>query len=320
MPVPVDYTQPDGEQVGIAVILSPALGDNPNHRALVVNFGGPGDAGTDTLRYFVDELPDEIRNAFDIVSFDPRGVGSSRPIRCISAADADKLYAADPTADTAAELSAFYDGTAWPVDLEQGCIDRNGSWLAAVGTRNVARDLDRIRAALGNETLDFLGFSYGTVIAAVYAQMYPDRVGHFVLDSPVNLSVTSDQELVDDANGFEHALDSFLADCAARPKCSFHSKGDPTSALQQLQQQFEQGLTLRGDTLSGDKRRVACRRLLHRPDLRALRQAVRLARARRRVARRHRAQGRLRCSRPSPTATTAAGPTAPTTTSAKSSA
>ena len=104
MPVPVDYAQPDGEQVGIAVMFSPALGDNPSHRALVVNFGGPGDAGTDTLRYFVDELPAEIRNAFDIVSFDPRGVGSSRPIRCISAADADKLYAADPTADTAAEL------------------------------------------------------------------------------------------------------------------------------------------------------------------------------------------------------------------------
>ena len=123
--------------------------------------------------------------------------------------------------------------------------------------------------------------------------MFPDRVGHFVLDSPVNLSVSSDQELVDDANGFEHALDSFLADCAARPKCSFHSHGDPASALHALQQQFEQGLTLRGDTLAGDKRRVACRRLLHRADLRALRQAVRLARARRRVARRHRAQGRL---------------------------
>ena len=255
--VPVDYTRPDGEQVGIAVIRSPALGANPSHRALVLNFGGPGDAGTETLPYFVNGLPDEIRNAFDIVSFDPRGVGSSKPIRCISAADADKLYSADPTADTAAELPAFYDGTAWPVDLEQGCIDRNGTWLAAVGTRNVARDLDRIRGALGNDTLDFVGFSYGTVIAAVYAQMYPEHVGHFVLDSPVNLSVTPEQELINDANGFEYALDAFLADCAARAKCSFHSNRDPTSALRALQQRFEQGLTLPGDTLSGDKRRVS---------------------------------------------------------------
>jgi pimeloyl-ACP methyl ester carboxylesterase len=255
--VPVDYAQPDGDQVGIAVIRSPALGANPGHRALVVNFGGPGDAGTETLPYFVDELPAEIRDTFDVVSFDPRGVGSSKPIRCISAADADTLYAADPTADGEAALPAFYDGSAWPVDLDQGCIDRNGGWLAAVGTRNVVRDLDRIRNALGNDTLDFLGFSYGTVIAAVYAQMFPDRVGHFVLDSPVNLSVTPEQEVIDDANGFEHALDSFLADCAARPKCAFHSNGDPASALRAIQQRFEQGLTLRGDTVAGDKRRVS---------------------------------------------------------------
>jgi pimeloyl-ACP methyl ester carboxylesterase len=253
--VPVDYTRPDGDHVGIALVRSRALGRNRSHPTLVVNFGGPGDAGTETLPYFVDALPDEIRRAFDIVSFDPRGVGSSKPIRCISAADADTLYAADPTADGAAELPAFYDGTAWPVDLEQGCIDRNGSWLAAVGTRNVARDLDQVRNALGNDTLDFLGFSYGTVIAAVYAQMYPERVGRFVLDSPVNLSVTPEQELIDDANGFEHALDSFLADCAARAKCSEH--GDPTTALRKLQVRFEQGLTLQGDTLAGGKRRVA---------------------------------------------------------------
>lgn len=254
--VPVDYRQPTGEQVGIALIRSPALGANPNHRALVVNFGGPGDAGTETLPYFVDAVPREIRDGFDIVSFDPRGIGASRAIRCVSSADADKLAAEDPTADTPAHLRSFYDGTESPIDLAQGCIDRNGNWLAAVGTRNVARDLDRIRDALGTDALDFLGFSYGTVIAAVYAQMYPARVGHFVLDSPVNLSVTPEQELVDDANGFEHALDSFLADCAARVKCSFHEHGDPATALRQLQQKFEQGLTLPGDTSAGDKRQV----------------------------------------------------------------
>ena len=108
-----------------------------------------------------------------------------------------RLYAADPTPTTDAELRAFYDGTEGDVDFIKGCIDKNGSWLARVGSRNVARDLDRLRAALGDDKLNYLGYSYGTVIGSVYAQQFPDRVGRMVLDGPVDFSV---DELAGDLN------------------------------------------------------------------------------------------------------------------------
>jgi pimeloyl-ACP methyl ester carboxylesterase len=249
--VPVDYSQPDGATVGIAVARHPATDPSQRRGSLVINFGGPGDAGTSTLRDFVPEVPAEIRSQFDLVSFDPRGVGASRPVRCVTDAQSDALAAQDPTSNGPGDLLAFYEGSNAPVDLYQACVNRNGSWLADLSSRNVAQDLDRIRAALGTNTLDYLGYSYGTVIGAVYAQMFPTRVGRMVLDSPVNLSSNATQDLEDTAAGFEHALDDFLADCTAKASCLFHSHGDPTTAFRMLQQRFENGLTLRTEDAKG---------------------------------------------------------------------
>ena len=148
------------------------------------------------------------------MSFDPRGTGKSRPVECVDDATADRLNAVDPTPNSDADLRAFYDGTNEPVDLVARCVARNGAWLAQLGSRNVARDLDRLRTALGDDTLSFVGYSYGTVIGAVYAQMFPDRVGRMVLDSPVDLSADALEELRGNSQGFEQALDDFLADCA----------------------------------------------------------------------------------------------------------
>ena len=254
LPVPVDYTQPDGEQVGIAVARVRATG--PGHRlgSLILNFGGPGDAGSTTLPAFADQVPAAVRARYDLVSFDPRGVGNSRPVRCIDGATADRLNTVDPTPDSTAELPAFYDGTHEQVDLVARCIAKNGDWLAQVGSRNVARDMDRLRAALGDDRLTYLGFSYGTVIGAVYAQMFPDHVGRLVLDSPVDLSASALDELRANAAGFEGALDAFLADCAEHPKCSFRNDGDPTAALTALQARFEDGLRLKtADPITGKK-------------------------------------------------------------------
>jgi pimeloyl-ACP methyl ester carboxylesterase len=256
--VPVDYTQPDGATVGIAVSRHPATDSSHRAGSLVINFGGPGDPGATTLRDFVSQVPSEIRSRYDLVSFDPRGVGASRPVECVTDAQSDALAAQDPTANSEADLPAFYNDSNAPVDLIQACIDRNGEWLAQIGTRNVARDLDRLRAALGERKLDYLGYSYGTVIGAVYAQMFPTDVGRFVLDSPVDMSYTAIEELENDASGFEHALDAFLADCKARTACPFHSHGDPAGALRTLQQQFENGLTVRTEDSKG---RVSSRRL-----------------------------------------------------------
>jgi pimeloyl-ACP methyl ester carboxylesterase len=104
--------------------------------------------------------------------------------------------------------------------------------------------MDQLRAALGDDKLAYLGFSYGTVIGAVYAQMFPERVGRMVLDSPVDLSADALQVLRGNAQGFEDALDDFLADCAAKQSCAFRTGGDPTAALKKLQTRFEQGLQL----------------------------------------------------------------------------
>ena len=193
--VPVDYTNPGGEQVGLAVSRLRATDPARRRGSLVFNFGGPGDPGSETLPTFAAAIPSAVRARYDLVSFDPRGTGKSRPVECVDDAQADRLNAVDPTPNSDADLRSFYDGTHEPVDLVAQCVARNGAWLAQVGSRNVARDLDRLRTALGDDTLSYVGFSYGTVIGAVYAQMFPDRVGRMVLDSPVDLSASALEEL-----------------------------------------------------------------------------------------------------------------------------
>jgi pimeloyl-ACP methyl ester carboxylesterase len=222
--------------------------NDPGQRigSLVVNYGGPGDPATETLRLAVTDLPQVIKDRFDVVAFDPRGTGASRPIDCVDDATFERLWSEDATPDTPEDLPRYYDGSYSSVDFAQVCIAAQGEWLRQVGTRNVARDLDRVRAALGDRTLTFLGYSYGTVIGAVYAQQFPKRVRALVLDGAVDLSVDAQEERRRNLVGFEHALDTFLAGCAANERCAFHSDGDPRRALEELRFRFEAGLVLEG--------------------------------------------------------------------------
>jgi len=242
--VPVDYSAPDGEQVAIAVTRRPATNPGAKRRSLVFNYGGPGDPGTETLRRAAETVPKAIRREFDLVTFDPRGTGNSRPIDCVDDSTFERLWSEDPTPDGPADLPRYYDGTATSVDLVATCVARHGAWLARVGTRNVARDLDRLRAALGERRLSFVGYSYGTVLGAVYAQEFPGRVRALVLDSAVNLTESASDRQLGNAAGFEGALDAFLADCAADRGCAFHSHGDPRAALTRLRDRFEGGFTV----------------------------------------------------------------------------
>jgi pimeloyl-ACP methyl ester carboxylesterase len=242
--VPVDHAFPAGDTVPIAVTRRRA--EDPARRigALVVNFGGPGDPGTSTLHQTADDLPTAVRRRFDLVSFDPRGSGRSRPVDCVDDATFARAWSDDRTPDTDAELPRFYDGTAFSVDLVADCVERFGPWLARVGTRNVARDLDLLRAALAEPRLTFLGYSYGTVIGAVYAQDFPDRVRALVLDSAVDLSSGMAAQQRANAAGFERALEEFLADCAASASCAFAQGGDPADALEDFRRRLESGLRI----------------------------------------------------------------------------
>ena len=242
--VPVDYAAPDGEQVRIAVSRTRALDADRRIGSLVFNFGGPGDDGTKTLRSYAEEVPLAIRKRFDLVSFDPRGTGKSRAVDCVDDRTADRILAVDPTPDDDDALRSFYDGTMGGVDFTQACIDRHGDWLAHLGTRNVARDLDLLRATLHEDTLNFLGYSYGTVIGAVYAQQFPTRVGRMVLDGAVDFSLGVKGGVEDETAGFEYALDAFLAHCADDRQCPFRSGGNPRAALEKLQDRFEAGMML----------------------------------------------------------------------------
>ncbi len=131
--VPVDYSQPAGEQVSLAV--SRRRASNPSKRigSLIVNFGGPGDAGASTLADFAGAYPKEIRERYDVVSFDPRGVGKSRPVECVGGPTTDALYDEDPTPDSPEELRAFYDGTSDVADFAGACVAENGAWLGQLG-------------------------------------------------------------------------------------------------------------------------------------------------------------------------------------------
>jgi len=242
--VPVDYAAPNDEQLELAVTRHPASQPARRIGALFVNYGGPGDPTTESLRGGYSTLPAVIRERFDVVTFDPRGTGDSRGIDCVDDATFDRALADDPTPDDATELRGFYDGTAQSVDLVEECVEKDGAWLADVGTRNVARDLDRLRDALGESTMSFLGYSYGTVLGAVYAQEFPTHIRAMVLDSVVDLSASPLEERRRSTRGFEATLDEFLEACAAESECPFYSDGDPRTALERLRDRFEEGLTV----------------------------------------------------------------------------
>ncbi|HXQ44854.1 MAG TPA: alpha/beta hydrolase [Acidimicrobiales bacterium] len=232
--VPVDYSRPNGPTLAIAVERRPAAVPSERIGSLVINPGGPGTSGIDDLPNELSVLTPELLDRFDIVSFDPRGVERSDPVECApggaSSASAPGPLP-DPVPVTAAARSALLDGDE---AYAQACEKYSGAILPFVGTVDAARDLDRIRAALGDATLTFMGHSYGTLLGAVYAQMYPGHVRAMVLDGAIDPALGTDQMVLDQAEGFESVLDDFFAWCAATPSCPWRPAGAPTAALLSL--------------------------------------------------------------------------------------
>jgi pimeloyl-ACP methyl ester carboxylesterase len=224
--VPVDYSKPDGAQATLALIRFPARGDKIG--SLIINPGGPGESGIEAAASLVEGLPPEVRQRFDLVGFDPRGVGSSTPaLWCNSDEDNDRLRA-DPQVDYSPEGVERIETVT--KEFVQRCVDKMGNdFLANVGTASVAKDLDALRAALGDEKLNYLGYSYGTRIGAAYAEAYPDKVRAMILDGAVDPNADPIQADIDQAEAFQKAFNDYAADCAKDADCPLGT--DPAKAV-----------------------------------------------------------------------------------------
>lgn len=215
--VPLDYADPTGETIELAVLRMPAAGgDAERVGSLVVNPGGPGAPGTDFAAAAPRVFRKALLDAFDVVGFDPRGTGESAPVDCLSDADLDAYLAADPDPDTAAEERA---STEWTERLGQGCVERSGSLADHVTTIEAARDMDVLRAALGEAEMRYYGASYGTKLGATYADLFPSRVGRLVLDGAIDVAMTSRDASLGQAEGFQRALEAYVADCVEVGDC-----------------------------------------------------------------------------------------------------
>ncbi|MCC3767445.1 alpha/beta hydrolase [Streptomyces sp. UNOC14_S4] len=206
---PLDYAAPGGETIGIALIRARAT--DPAHRigSLVFNFGGPGGSGVTTLPAFADDYK-RLRTRYDLVSFDPRGVGRSSGVTCMGDKELDAYYAADATPDTEAKQRALVDRVA---KYAEGCAKRSGKILPHVGTANAARDMDLLRQVLGEEKLHYFGVSYGTELGGVYAHLFPAKVGRALFDGVVDPTSDAEQGALAQAKGFQLALGNYLESC-----------------------------------------------------------------------------------------------------------
>jgi pimeloyl-ACP methyl ester carboxylesterase len=213
--VPVDYQEPGGRTIEIAVLKVPASDADKRIGSVVVNPGGPGAPGTDYARS-TNVFRSEVAHAYDVVGFDPRGTGASAPVDCLSDDDLDAYIAQDPDPDTSAEVKTF---TGFVDELGRGCVDGSGALASHVTTIEAARDLDVLRAALGESELDYYGASYGTKLGATYADLFPDRVGRMVLDGAVDVSLSSRERSLQQAAGFETALRAYIQDCVDGGDC-----------------------------------------------------------------------------------------------------
>ncbi|MBM4416385.1 MAG: alpha/beta hydrolase, partial [Chloroflexi bacterium] len=227
--VPSDYNARNSPTLELALIRQPARDPSRRIGPLLVNPGGPGASGVSFVRNWTRSLAPEVQDRFDIVGFDPRGVGASSPLRCHD--DIQALAALDPEPVTADEWAAYTRAQRAFAEL---CRTRGGPALRTLGSQNAARDIEAIRTLLGDEQITFLGYSYGTVLGALYANRYPERVRALVLDAPVDMTLEADELIAQQALSFEQALDRFVDYCTVEA-CAISGGGrDAATAIETL--------------------------------------------------------------------------------------
>lgn len=228
MRVPLDYAGPGGRTIAVAVFRAPATGSSAQG-SLIVNPGGPGASGVQFAQAIAKFLPSSVRQRFNVVGFDPRGVGGSTPVQCLSDAQLD-AYTQGPAAplNTAQQTAMVTQAQ----QLAAGCKAKSGAQLTHVSTEDAARDMDVLRAVLGDAKLTYYGASYGTFMGALYAELFPNHVRALVLDSALDPSLSADQQDSQQAVSFEQLLQLFEQWCSSRAGCPLGNS--PAAAGQQL--------------------------------------------------------------------------------------
>ncbi|MFJ3797183.1 alpha/beta hydrolase [Streptomyces sp. NPDC090088] len=213
--VPLDWAKPDGETIGLALIRAQASGGSGRRiGSLLFNFGGPGGSGVSTMPYYATTVS-ALRERYDLVSWDPRGVGASEGIRCRSDKAIQAAEPIDATPDTPAEETAYFQDAA---DFGKGCQKAAGQLIAHVSTTDTARDMDLMRRVLGDSKMHYFGISYGTELGGVYAHLFPKNVGRLILDAVVDPTADSVGHAKNQAQGFQRALDDYLKSTGQDPE------------------------------------------------------------------------------------------------------
>lgn len=225
--VPLDYDNPEGPAIDLKLV---RYSVGASKEPLIINPGGPGGGAINGLPSMVDHMfPEELMKHYDIVAPDPRGVGLSTPVECLSDEEIDDMRAGVADEGTIAGIQAM------AADFGAKCLANSPDMAKHADSRSAARDLDIIRAALGQEKLNYLGFSYGTFLGALYADEFPANVGRFVLDGAMDPSATIDEVSRAQAGGFEAALGHWIeTEQNSDPK--FPLRADVDSAKADLKQ------------------------------------------------------------------------------------
>ncbi len=226
---PLDWTDPGAGEIELSVIRQRALSGSPIG-SLLTNPGGPGASGVALIRDSISfAIGTPLQEQFDVIGFDPRGVGESTAVRCFDAADMD-AHLFDIPADPRGSAGWTAERTQSNQEFSDACEAGSGGILPFVTTENAARDMDVLRAVLGDAELNYLGYSYGTFLGATYAKLYPERVGRLVLDGAVDPSVSMVDVNVTQAIGFESALRAYMSNCLGESDCPFQGSVDEAMA------------------------------------------------------------------------------------------
>ncbi|MGW1178591.1 alpha/beta hydrolase [Kitasatospora sp. NPDC002543] len=220
--VPLDYADPAGRTIDVALAKVPAADRENRLGALLLNPGGPGNSGVKMVRWGWQNYQGPLHDRYDLVGFDPRGTGDTVPLQCLDDSTRDEYDATDDPDYGRGRV------------LAEACEARHADLLPHLGTRDTARDLDVLRGALGERRLDFLGFSYGTHLGARYAEEFPDRTGRLVLDGAVEHGVPTARLGIEQAVAAEDGFRAFAADWATEDGDSHPFGSDPATAPRRL--------------------------------------------------------------------------------------